>query len=66
MNILGKSSLCIYTKQSLLIINLHEQQASEFVQFSDLAKFWHFIIVNISVTPPLNPKTFDKRKITGP
>ena len=39
---LGKSSLCIYTRQSLLIINLHEQQASEFVQFSDLAKFWHF------------------------
>ena len=29
----GKSKLFIYTKLSLLIINLHEQQAYAFVQF---------------------------------
>ena len=43
----------------MLIINLHEQQAYTFVQFSDLAKNWQFctpIIVNISIPPPLNLK----------
>ena len=33
--------MCMDTKHSLLIINLHEQQAYAFVQFSDLAKKWH-------------------------
>ena len=37
-----KSKLCIYTKHSSLVINLHEQQVHTFVQFSDLAKNWHF------------------------
>ena len=32
---LGESQKCIYTKHSLLITNLHEQQAYKFVQFSD-------------------------------
>ena len=43
-----------------------EQQAYTFVQFSDTAKKWHFctlIIVNISVAPPLDPKTFYIRRI---
>ena len=48
----GMSKLCIYTKHSLLMINLKEQQAYEFVQFSDFAKNSHLctpIIVNIFV-----------------
>ena len=50
-----KKKLCIHTKHSSLIINLHEQQAYTFVQFSDLAKNWHFctsIIVNMSKPHP--------------
>ena len=46
-----RTKLCIYNKHSLLINNLHEQQAYTFVQFSKLAKNCHFfthIIVNIS------------------
>ena len=42
----GKFKMCIFNKNVLLIINLHDQQ------FSDLAKNWQFktpIIVNISV-----------------
>ena len=46
----GKSKLRINTKHSLLKINLHEQQACTFVTL-------------ISVAPPLDPKTFDKRRI---
>ena len=37
-----------------------------YMNFSDLAKTWHFctpIIVYISVTPPLNPKTFEIPRI---
>ena len=62
----GKSKLCIHIKHSLLIINLHEQQAYPFVQVSDLAKNWHFctpIIVNMSMPPPLDPKSFDIQRI---
>ena len=61
-----KSQLCIYTKHSSLIISLHEQQTHTFVQFSKLAKKWHFctlIIVNISKPSPLNPKRFDIQRI---
>ena len=49
----------------MLIINLNEQHAYKFFQSSDIAKDWHFctlIIVNISVAPPLDPKTFDIKK----
>ena len=55
----GKSKMCIFTKHSLLIINLHEQKAYTFDQFSDLAKNWHFrppINGNISIPPPLDQK----------
>ena len=45
------------------IINLHEQQAYTFVQFSEIdKKNWHFCtltIVNVSIAPSLDPKTFD-------
>ena len=61
-----KSKLCIYTKHSLLTFNLLEQYADEFVQFSDLAKNWHFctpIIVNISIPPPLDQKISDIQSI---
>ena len=54
------AKLCIYTKNSLLIITLHEQQAHIFVQFSDLTKNWHFrtlITVNISIAQSPDPKT---------
>ena len=54
----GKSILCIHTKHSLLIINLHEQQAYTVVQRTDLAKSLHFCTpfnVNISIPRPLNP-----------
>ena len=57
----GKSK-CIHTKHSLLITNLHEEQAYKFVQFSDFTKnrhLWTPIIVNISVAPPLDPIPFD-------
>ena len=62
----GKFKLCIHTKHSFLILNLYEQQAYIVVQLSDFAKNWHFcttIIVNISIPPPLDPKTFDIQKI---
>ena len=52
----------VYTKHSLLITNLHQQQAYTYFQFSDIAENWHFctlIIVNISVALLLNPKTLD-------
>ena len=52
----------IYTKHSLLTIDLLEQNAYGFVQFSDFAKNWRFctpIIVNISIPPPLDPKISD-------
>ena len=58
--------MCIYPKHSSLIMNLHEQQAYAFAQFSDLAKNWHFctpIIVNISIHPFLDPKSFDIQRI---
>ena len=61
----AKSKLNIYTKYLFLIINLNQQHAYTFVQFSDIAKNWHFcilIIVSISVAPTLDPKTFDKRR----
>ena len=47
----GKSKLCtgICTEHSLLIINLHEQKAYEFVQFSELAINCNFC------TPSLKP-----------
>ena len=46
-----KSKLCtgIYTKLSSLIINLHEQQTYTFIQFSDLAKNWHFAHLSLSI-----------------
>ena len=47
---------------SLLKINLHEKQAYTFVKFSDKAKNLPFVTL-ISVAPPLNPKTFDIRRI---
>ena len=56
----------MHTKHSLLIIHLNEHHAYTFVQSSDLAKNWHFctlIIVKIFVAPPLDPKTFDIRRI---
>ena len=62
----GKSKLCIYTKHSLITIDLLEQLAGAFVQFSDLAKNWHFctpINVNISKPPPLDPKIVDIQRI---
>lgn len=43
------------------IINLHEQQANEIVQFSDLVYNWHIytpVIINISVAPLFDSKTF--------
>ena len=52
----------MHTKHSLLIINFPKEKAYAFVQLSDLAKNWHIstpIIVNISIPPPLGPKTFD-------
>ena len=56
----GKSKLCIITKHSSLIINLHKQQAYKFVQFSDLiAKNWQICTptnVNISVPTPQSEK----------
>ena len=36
------SKLSIYTKRSSLKVNLHEQKAYTFVQFSDFDKNWHF------------------------
>ena len=54
------SKLRIYTKHSLLIINLNEQHAYTVVQYSDIVENWHFrtlIIVNISVAPPPDPNT---------
>ena len=47
---------------------MHEQQAYTFGQFSDLAKNWHLcihvpIIVNMSLPPPLDPKSFDIQRI---
>ena len=56
----------MYAEHSLLTINLMEQYAHAFVQFSDLAKNWHLctpIIVNISIPPPLDPKIFDIKRI---
>ena len=50
----------------MLTINLLEQKAYAFVQFSDLAKNWHFvtsIIENISIPPPLDPKMSDIQRI---
>ena len=46
-------------------MNLHEQQAFYLFIFSDIAKnFCTLIIVNISVSPSLDPQTFDiQRKI---
>ena len=37
------STQCLYTKHSLIIINLHmhEQQAYKFVKFSDIDEKWH-------------------------
>ena len=55
----------IILKHSLLLIHLHEQQAYIFVQCSHIAKNWNFctlIIINISVAPPLDPKTLNIRK----
>ena len=56
----GKPKLCIYNNHSLLIINLHEQQAyTFFFHFSYLNKnlhFWTSVIINISVPSPLEPK----------
>ena len=60
-NYLEKSPNCIYI-QNLLIIILHEQQTYTFVQFSEIAKNSHFctpIIVNFSIPPPVDPKSFD-------
>ena len=37
-----RSKLCIYFKHSLSIINLKEQHANKYVQFSDFAKNSHF------------------------
>ena len=57
----GKSKLCIYTKHLLLMINLDEQQSCTVVQLPDFAENCHFctpVIVNISILPPLDPKTF--------
>ena len=57
----GKSKLRIYAKQLLLVINLDEQQAKTVVQLSDFAKNLRFftpMVVNISIPPPLDPKTF--------
>ena len=50
----GKSKLFIYTKHSSLIMNLHEQQAYTFVQFSDLAKNRHYFtsIIDRAVRGP--------------
>ena len=53
-------------KHSLLIINLHDQQADTFVKFSNLANNWHFctpFIINISISPPLDPKSFYIQRI---
>ena len=51
----------IILKHSLLLIHLHEQQAYIFVQCSHIAKNWNFCTLNyhrqISVAPPLDPKT---------
>ena len=50
-----------------IAINLLEQLADAFVQFSDLAKNWHFstpINVNISKPPPLHPKISDIQRIS--
>ena len=61
-----KFKLCMYAKHSLITINLLETKAYTFVQFSDLAKIWHFctpIIVNISIPSPLDPKIFDIKRI---
>ena len=44
---------------------MNQQHAYTFVQFSDIAKNWHFctlIIVNISDAPLRDLKTFDKRR----
>ena len=62
MIIRGKSKLWINTRYSLLKINLHEQQACTLVKFSDIAKNWPFVTL-IPVDPPLDPKTFDIRRI---
>ena len=58
--------MCTYTIHSVLIINLHEQQAHTIVQYSDLAEKKHFrttIFVNISVVKTLDLETFDIRRI---
>ena len=50
----GTSTQCIYTKHSLIIINLniHEQQAYKFVKFTDKDEKWHCCTPDISVPHP--------------
>ena len=62
------SPKCIYISHSVLIINLHEQQAHTIVQFSDfhVAEKKHFrttIFENIFVVQSLDSETFDIRRI---
>ena len=53
-------------QQLLLMINVDEQQASTVVQLSDFAENCLFctpINVNITIPPPLDPKTFVIQRI---
>ena len=66
MNIYRKVQTVFIYKHLLLIINLDEQQACTVVQLPDFAENCLFctpVIVNISIPPPLDPKTFVLQRI---
>lgn len=54
----GKSKLYKYTKHSLLIINLLEQQVYTVVQLSELAKNLHLLSLSIFLYPVPRSKNF--------
>ena len=54
----GKSKLCICTEHSFLIINLHEQKAYEFVQFSELAINCNFCTPSLKPHPSVYEEIF--------
>ena len=58
-----EQSQTVHIYQTFIVHNnLHEQQTYTVFQYPYKAKNWHFctpIIVNISIPPTLDPKSFD-------